>query len=46
MRRQWEAFMDDEEWTQIKRETSAKYGDLVGTIDQQVMILTDYSPEV
>lgn len=46
MRRQWEEFMADEEWTQIKRETSAKYGDLVGTIDQKVMILTDYSPEV
>jgi hypothetical protein len=46
MRAQWAAFMADEEWAHIKRETSAKYGDLVGSIDEKVMTLTDYSPEV
>ncbi len=45
-RRQWEAFMADEEWTQIKRETNAAHGDMVGTIQEKVLMSTDYSPEV
>jgi heme-degrading monooxygenase HmoA len=46
MRQQWEAFMADEEWAQIKRETNAAHGDQVGKIEEQVLLLADYSPAV
>ncbi len=46
MRRQWQTFMADEEWAQIKRETNAAHGDMVGTIREQVLAPTDYSPGV
>jgi heme-degrading monooxygenase HmoA len=39
----WAQFMADEEWTEIKRVTSAQYGDLVGSIEDRVLFLTDYS---
>jgi heme-degrading monooxygenase HmoA len=44
MRNAWTQFMADEEWKEIKRVTSAKYGDLVGAIEDRVLIQTDYSP--
>jgi heme-degrading monooxygenase HmoA len=44
MRSAWARFMADEEWKEIKRVTSAKYGDLVGAIEDRVLIETDYSP--
>jgi heme-degrading monooxygenase HmoA len=44
MRNVWTRFMADEEWKEIKRVTSAKYGDLVGAIEDRVLIQTDYSP--
>jgi heme-degrading monooxygenase HmoA len=40
----WSRFMADEEWKEIKRVTSAQYGDLVGEIEERVLVLTDYSP--
>lgn len=40
----WAKFMADEEWKEIKRVTSAQYGDLVGSIEDRVLFLTDYSP--
>lgn len=40
----WANFMADEEWKQIKRVTSAQHGDLVGSIDERILLLTDYSP--
>jgi heme-degrading monooxygenase HmoA len=43
LRQAWAAFMADEEWKQIKRETSALHGDLVGGIEDRVLYLTDYS---
>jgi hypothetical protein len=39
----WSKFMADEEWKEIKRVTSAQYGDLVGSIEDRVLFLTDYS---
>lgn len=39
----WSTFMADEEWKEIKRVTNAQYGDLVGSIDDRVLILTNYS---
>jgi heme-degrading monooxygenase HmoA len=44
MRSAWSRFMADEEWKDIKRITSAQHGDLVGEIEDRVLILTDYSP--
>lgn len=44
MRRHWNAFMADEEWSRIKRETGARHGRLVGEIEDRVLRKTDYSP--
>lgn len=46
MRNAWARFMADEEWKEIKRVTSAKHGDLVGAIEDRVLMLTSYSPSV
>lgn len=40
----WAAFMADEEWKQIKRETGAVHGSFVGGIDDLTLKMTDYSP--
>lgn len=40
----WATFMADEEWKEIKRVTSAKHGDLVGAIEDRVLVATAYSP--
>ena len=42
----WTQFRADEEWKEIKRVTSARDGDLVGEIEERVLVLTDYSPSV
>lgn len=42
----WAEFMADEEWKEIKQVTSAQHGDLVGAIDDRVLVLTGYSPSV
>ena len=47
MRSAWEKrFMADEEWKQIKRVTSAQHGDLVGDIEDRVLVQTAYSPSL
>jgi hypothetical protein len=38
--------MADEEWKEIKRVTGAQHGDLVGSIEDRVLHLTDYSPSL
>ena len=40
----WNAFMADEEWKDIKRVTAAEHGDLVGEIEDRVLVPTMYSP--
>jgi heme-degrading monooxygenase HmoA len=40
----WTAFMADEEWKEIKRVTSAQHGDLVGAIEDRLLLPTDYTP--
>ena len=42
MRRAWAKFMADEEWKEIKRVTRAQYGDLVGEIEDRVLVETSY----
>jgi heme-degrading monooxygenase HmoA len=40
----WSAFMADAEWKEIKRATSAEHGDLVGAIEDRLLVPTRYSP--
>ena len=44
MKQRWDAFMADEEWTRIKRETGAVHGQFVGEIEDRTLRRTDYSP--
>jgi|SRR5271170_5792999 len=41
----WAAFMADREWAEIKRKTRDR-GNLVGEIEDRMLILTDYSPSL
>jgi heme-degrading monooxygenase HmoA len=38
----WTRFMADAEWKEIKRVTSAQHGDLVGAIEDRVLVPTGY----
>ena len=40
----WAAFMDDREWPETKRTTSAQSGALVGEIEDRLLVPTGYSP--
>jgi hypothetical protein len=42
----WATFLADEEWRDIKRRTAAEHGDLVGEIEDRLLVLTGYSPPV
>ena len=42
----WNEFRADEDWKNIKRVTSAEYGDLVGEIEDRVLVPTPYAPKV
>lgn len=44
MNDRWAKFMADQEWANIKKETAAKYGNLVGEIQVRTLHLTPYSP--
>jgi hypothetical protein len=43
MKDRWAKFMADQEWSAIKKETAAKYGNLVGEIQDRTLRATDYS---
>lgn len=43
MKSRWAAFMADEEWAEIKRQTGKVHGTLVGGIQDRTLQLTDYS---
>jgi hypothetical protein len=45
MKDRWAKFMADKEWSDIKKETGAKYGKLVGEIQDRTLHLTPYSPQ-
>ena len=40
----WAAFMNDAEWAEIKRVTSAQHGRLVGDIEDRLLTPLPYSP--
>ena len=44
--RAWRAFLADEEWREIKRQTAKAHGDLVGEIEDRVLAETSYSPKL
>lgn len=44
MTKAWSDFMADQEWKDIKKVTGADHGQLVGEIQERVLIPTDYSP--
>jgi hypothetical protein len=44
MKKAWEQFRADKEWIDIKKQMSEKFGELVGKIEDRVLIKTDYSP--
>lgn len=44
MTAQWEAFMADQEWSDIKAATGKMHGRFVGAIEDRTLRLTDYSP--
>jgi hypothetical protein len=45
MKDRWSKFMADQEWKDIKKETAAKNGTLVGEIEDRTLHLTSYSPQ-
>jgi hypothetical protein len=45
MQDRWAKFMADKEWSDIKKETAAKHGKLVGEIQDRTLNLTAYSPQ-
>ena len=45
MKHRWAKFMADKEWSAIKKETAAKYGNLVGEIQDRTLNFTAYSPQ-
>jgi heme-degrading monooxygenase HmoA len=46
MRKAWSEFLADDEWKAIKRVTSAEHGDLVGAIEDRMLLPTSYSPTI
>lgn len=40
----WAAFMGDPEWQEIRRETNARYGALVGAIEDRLLTPVPYAP--
>lgn len=41
----WTAFLADPEWIEIKRVSAIEHGDLVGSIEDRILTLADYSPK-
>lgn len=44
MREAWARLREDAEWTEIKRATAARHGELVGEIEDRVLHQVPYSP--
>jgi heme-degrading monooxygenase HmoA len=42
----WTRFRADDEWKEIKRVTAAEHGDLVGEIDDRVLVPVSYESKV
>lgn len=44
MKKAWNSFMTDQEWKDIKTQTSKMFGNFVDNIEDRTLILTNYSP--
>lgn len=44
MEEAWKGFMADQEWKDIKAQTSKAHGTFVNSIEDRTLILADYSP--
>lgn len=44
MKKAWEDFKKDQEWIDVKKQYTAKYGDVVGNVEDRVLTKVDYSP--
>jgi hypothetical protein len=44
LRDAWKRFLSDQEWKEIKRLTGAQHGDLVGEIEDRMLVPTNYTP--
>lgn len=44
MKDRWAKFMADQDWSAIKKESAARYGNLVGEIQDRTLHVTAYSP--
>lgn len=44
MKQAWEQFKADKEWIDVKKEYTAKYGNVVGNVEDRVLMKVDYSP--
>lgn len=40
----WRSFLADAEWIEIKRVTRERYGDLVGDVEDHLLVPVPYSP--
>ncbi len=45
MEESWRKFLADEEWKEIKKKSSEKYGTFVNEIQEKTLVLTDFSPQ-
>lgn len=45
MENAWKNFMADQEWKDIKKESSKIHGTFVENIEDRTLMLTDYSPQ-
>jgi hypothetical protein len=46
MKDAWTAFLADDEWREVKRTYAARHGDLVGEIDDRVLVPVPHSPVI
>jgi hypothetical protein len=44
MRRAWAQFKADNEWIKVKQVTNSEHGDLVGEIQDRLLVPTSYGP--
>ena len=44
MKKAWQDFKTDKEWIEIKKQYTAKYGDVVGNVEDRILTKVDYSP--
>ena len=44
MKKAWEDFRKDQEWIDVKKQYTAKYGDVVGNVEDRVLTKLNYSP--